>query len=226
MSLNILKKMIVFSTERTRKIIENIIADEAFVERRSASALIEKHLLNDLLPKNSSASSWLQLLYDGSWGIGDVLQACFSDLSAGVYWESKYDNALDLVKFSHHWDIMANNKPDPEAPEMYHYLSLFDSLVTKLDTIAKENVDGKFEAQTEADWARELYRISKEEPQFMRLCNTYQLIINNWTVLKNWSITYRILADLVAMQPDWRNTEETRYELKKILTAMSDEWDV
>ena len=45
MSLNNLKKMIVFSSDRAKRIIENLIADEAQIENRSASALIEKHLM-------------------------------------------------------------------------------------------------------------------------------------------------------------------------------------
>lgn len=225
MSLNNLKKMIIFSNDRIKAIVEKMVSDEATVEKRSASALIEKHILNDLLPENPNAAMWLQLLYDGSWGIGEVLEACFADLSAGVNWQSKHDNALDIVKFAHHWECMANNIPDPEAHEMHHFLSQLDSVVTKLETIAEEATSGQYEAQKEAKWAKDLYNIAKDEPEYMRFSNIYQLLLNNWEHLKNWSITYRLLADMVAMQKNWRNTEETRYELTQLLTTVSAEWN-
>ena len=225
MSLNNLKKMIIFSNDRIKTIVEKMVSDEATVEKRSASALIEKHILNDLLPENPCAAMWLQLLYDGSWGIGEVLEACFANLSAGIYWQAKHDNALNIVKFAHHWESMANNIPDPESHEMHHFLSQLDSVVTKLEIIAEETQNGQYEAQKEAKWAKDLYNIAKTEPEYMRFSNIYQLLLNNWEHLKNWTITYRLLADMVAMQKNWRNTEETRYELTQILTAVSAEWN-
>lgn len=225
MSLNSLKKMIIFSNDRTRKIIEGMIADEATIEKRSASALIEKHLMDELLPQNQNAAMWIQLLYDGSWEIGDVLQACFAYLSAGIDWKAKHDNAFELVKFAQHWDLMANVNPDSEAQEMYHFLSQLDSVATKLMIIATESVDGEYEAKKEAEWARELYKITFEEPDKIRFGDIYQLVLNNWEFLKNWSITYRLLADMSIMQKNWINTEETRYELTKILKCVSSEWE-
>lgn len=225
MSRNDLKKMMIFSSEKIKLIVENIISDEVAVESRSASALYEKHILNDLLPKNESASMWLKLLYDGSWGVGEVLNACFSYLSGGINWEAKYDNSFELVRWAHHWECMANNLPDENAPEMYHFLLQLDSIVSKLDEIAKQSTQNQYEIKKEADWAKELYKIAKNEPEYMRYCNIYQLLLNNWEVLKNWSITYRLLADLASMQKKWRNTEKTRYELTKLLKIISDEWD-
>lgn len=225
MSSNKLKKMIIFSNNYRKTIIENMISDEAIVENRSASALIEKHILNDLLPKNPGVAMWLQSLYDGSWGIGEVLEACFADLSAGIYWEAKHDNALDIVKFAHYWECIINSIPDPEAPEMYHFLSQLDSVVSKLETIAKEAKIGQYEAQKEAKWAKELYNDAKNEPKYIRFSNIYQILLNNWEHFKNWSITYRLLADMVSMQKNWRNTAEIRYELTQILISVSSEWD-
>lgn len=225
MSSNSLKKMIIFSNERIRKVIEGMISDEAIVEKRSASALIEKHLMNDLLPKEASASMWIQFMYEGIWGIGEVLDACFGYLAAGNNWEAKHDNALELVKFAYHWDTMSNTLPDVKALEMHHFLSQLDSVVAKLEDVAEKASSGRYESQKEAEWAKELYRIAVEEPVYMRFANIYQLILNNWGIFKNWSITYRLLSDMAAMQKNWRNTEETRYELTNILKNITNEWD-
>ena len=225
MSLNNVKKMIIFSSDRIKTIVEKMVSDEATIEKRSASAIIEKHILNDLLPKNPNAAMWLQFLYDGSWGIGDVLGACFGDLSAGVDWQAKYDNALDIVKFANHWVCMTGSRPDPEAYKNPHFLSQFDSVVTKLETIAEEATSGQYEAQKKAEFAKDLYNIAKDKPEDMVYSSIYLLLLDNWEYLKNWSITYRLLADIVAMNKDWRNTEETRYELTQLLITVSAEWN-
>ena len=224
MSLNTLKKMIIFSNEKNKSIIEKIIDDESIIQNRSASSLIEQHLLNDLLPTNEEASFWLQFLYDGSWGIGEVLNAAFSYLASGINWEAKYDNAFELVRVAHNWECIAHNTTDINAPEMHHFLSQLDSIANKLDNIATESNKNQYEAQKEASWAKKLYNIAQNEPENLKFSDIYQIILNNWESLKNWSITYRILLDMTKMQKNWRNTPETRYELTHILTTISNDW--
>lgn len=224
MTPNNLKKMIIFSSERNRTIIERMISVEANVENRSASALIEKHIMHDLLPQNPSASTWVQFLYDGTWGIGDVLSACFGYLACGGSgWTAKHDNAFEIVRFAHHWECMSNSLPDVDAQEMPYFMSQFDSLVTKLQKIAKETKDS--EAENEAHWAEELYKIAKEEPEYMRYGNIYQLIMNNWEYLKNWSITYRLLMSMASMEKHWHDYDMVRYELVRLLKEVSAEWN-
>lgn len=228
MSLNSLKKMMIFSDERTKLIVEKIVADEAAIEKRSASAIIEKHILNDLLPKNQNAAAWIRFLYDGSWEIGKVLETCFAYLSSGINCRAKYDNALAIVKFAHHLECMASSLPNAEAKEMHHFLSQFDSVVEILENTASESpetTERQFEAKREAKWAKDLYNIAKNKPEYMLFSNIYQLILNNWEHLRNSTFTYRLLADLAAMQTNWTNNAETRLELARLIKSISDEWN-
>ena len=228
MSLNTLKKMIVFSSDRAKRIIENLIADEAQIENRSASALIEKHLMDDLLPENSNARFWLEPLYNGDWGIGDVLNAAFGTNAAGTRgaWSSKWDNFLPLVQFALRQECACNTVPTGEEHELHHFRSQLDSICNKLEGLADdEDNENRYFYSNEAKYARDLLKEATEEPQFMRYCNFYQLVIDNWEVLKDWSITFRMLSDLASMEKGWHNTPESRYELTQILKEISKDWD-
>lgn len=80
------KKLISFNNYR---IIDALVKDEASIENRSESAIIEKHLLDSFLPQEKNARFWAEeLLYDDHFGIGSTLEACFSFLSAGINWKS------------------------------------------------------------------------------------------------------------------------------------------
>lgn len=228
MSLNNLKKMIVFSSDKAKQIIENLIADEAIIENRSASALIEKHLMDDLLPKNNNARLWLELLYTEEWGIGDVLKAAFSTNAAGTRgaWSSKWDNLLPLVEYALRQEILCNTVPTGKERELHHFRSQLDSICNKLEGLAAdEDNKNSYFYSNEAKFARELLKEANEEPEFMRYCNFYSLVIDNWNVLKDWSITFRMLNDLAAMEQGWRTTPESRYELTQIIKELSIDWN-
>lgn len=224
MSLNNLKKMIIFSNSRIKLIIENMVTDEAKIQKRSASVLIEQHLLNDLLPQNPNACEWLQLLYDGSWSIGDVLDNVFSWNSAGNRgeWSSRYGNLRPLVEFAMAQEYLYNTVITGMEKEHYHFCSQLDSVCNKLENLADKTTDvsQKYLYDNEAKWARELLK----ESTSIRFCDYYQLVLNNWDDLKDWSITFRMLSDLVSMEKEWRTNENTRYELTKILKIVSADW--
>lgn len=229
MSLNNLKKMIIFSNQRIKLIIENIIADEATVKKRSASSVIEKHLINDLLPQNKNASYWLQLLYDESWKISDVLDAVFAWNAAGTRgaWSSKYNNLRPLVEFAAEQSCLCNTTPSGKEQEIYHFLTQLDSVCEKFKSLSDEatNDQKKYYYKNEEKWARELLKEAIEDPRSMRYYNFYTLVLNNWDDLKDWSITFRMLSDLAALEKNLRNTEETRYELTQIMKKISAEWN-
>ena len=228
MSLNSLKKMIVFSSERAKTIIENMVRDEAEIENRSASSLIENHILNDLLPKNRDARFWAELLNSGEWGIGETLNAIFSTESAGTRgpWSSRWGNLLPIVKFAHSQEAFCNTMPTGEEHELYHFRSQLDSICKKLESLAEDKDNENHPVyRNESKYARELLKEAENEPQFMHYINFYSLVIDNWDVLKDWSIPFRMLADLAVMEKGWNNTAETRFELTKLLKEVSMEWN-
>ena len=87
-----------------------------------------------------------------------------------------------------------------------------------------EDLNEKMYYKKEIEFAEHLMLELRETPQFFRMCNVYQLLMNNWHVLMNLSITYRLLSDLVLMEKGWKNTPESRSELREILKRVSQKW--
>ena len=222
---NKLKKMIIFSSENNRKIIENMILDESTVENRTASSLIENYLLNSLLPKNEDARYWICELYKENYRIGDVFRACFDYLSGGINWEAKHTNALPIVKYAYQLNISRYNVEFSEN-EKHYFHSLFDSILNQLKYYAeKESGLLKEEILKEENYGRELYDLMERCPELINYSKIYTFIMNNWNFLNNFTKTYRLLSILAQADKCWQDNSNTRIHLVKILKSVSDEWD-
>lgn len=55
------------------------------------------------------------------------------------------------------------------------------------------------------------------------IVDIYKLIVDNWNYLGERSVTYRLLADLVALGNNWTETAEDRFELLNIIKKTSAE---
>ena len=238
---NNLEKMMIFSDEKIKTLIENIISDESVVENQSASALYEKHIFNSLLPlyqkhifnsllpSNISAQKWIQLMYDGYLEINEVISAAFRYLSSGISWQAKYKNALPLVEYASHLSTFSSAVPTGKEEELPYFLVQLDAVIGELEYYANNytgELEGikKSELLKEADYARELYKTAKDKPQCMKYINIYSLICNNWEYLKKHTITYRLLSAMAKMEKGWISDAETRYKLTQILKIVSDDW--
>ena len=223
------KKLISFAK---LPLIDRLVKDEAEIENRSESAIIENHLLDSFLPENEQARWFVEgyLYGDGERkGIGATLEAIFSYNAAGTRgaWSSKYGNLLPIVQFAHSEQCFCNTIPTGEENELYHFRSQLDSICNKFELLAEEATDSsrKYYYEKEAKFARELLKEATNEPQFMRYCNFYQLIIDNWEDLKDWSITFRMLCDLASMEKGWRDNPDTRRKLLQLINDISVEWN-
>ncbi len=210
-------------------LVDKMVKDEAEMENRSESAIIEKHILDSFLPQNEQARWFVECcLYGENQGIGATLNAVFSYNAAGTRgaWSSKYGNLLPIVQFAHAEQCYCNTVPTGQERELHHFLTQLDSICNKFELLAEEeNFSRQYYYQKEAKYARELLKEATKEPQFMRYCNFYQLVIDNWEDLKDWSITFRMLCDLASMEKGWRDTPETRTKLLHLLKEVSAEWE-
>lgn len=221
------KKLISFTN---LPLIDRLVKDEAYIENRAESAIIENRLLNSFLPKNETARSIAEFHLYGELqenNIGSTLSAIFSMNAAGTKraWGSKYENLLELVLFARSETVFCNTIPTGEEDPYHHFLSQLDSICHELEFLAEKADEKKGYYTKEASYARELLTEAKNEPHFMRYINFYQLVIDNWDDFKGLSITYRMLSDLAAMESGWRNTAETRVKLLSILRTISESWD-
>lgn len=207
------------------ELIKKLVGDIAIKENRSLSAIIEKIILQNLLPKNSDAQ-WIaeQYLYADNGGIDKALSALFSNNSAGVNWEAVHDNMLPLVQYAQTQAMYCHTILSGTERELFHLKDQIQLVIEKLEKLAQEKNSNYY--KKEADWGRVLLEELTEEPQYSRICNFYQLLLNSWDDFKNWTITYRLLHDLVEIEKGWRSDPAARIELLQLIKQVSDEWGV
>lgn len=208
------------------ELIKKLVGDIAVKENKSLSAIIEKIILQSLMPENLDAK-WIaeQYLYSKDGGIGKALGAIFANNAAGVNWGAKHDNLLPIVQFASTQEVFCNTILTGEEKELHHAWSQVDSIIHRLERLSEEaDGDKKFYYKQEADLGKELLKEFKEEIEYTRLFNFYQLLMNSWEDFKDWTITYRLLSDLAKLEKSWRNDPEARMELLQILKNVSSEW--
>lgn len=209
------------------ELIKRLVGDTAMLENKSASAIIERTVLQSLLPKNNEAKAIVtNFLYSENGGIGKTLAAEFENNASGTNWDAVHDNLLPLVHFAKTQEFFCNTTLTGKEKELYHMASQVQFIIDKLNQISEETDDLTKQSyyKREAIFGSHLLEELKEEPGFSRLINFYQLLLNNWDHLKNWTITYRLLSDLAKIEKGWRDTPETRMELLQIIKNVSSEW--
>ncbi len=219
------KKLICFTN---LPLIDKFVKDEAELQNRSESAIIEAHLLESFLPQEKNARFWVEhYLYSENGGIGKTLDAIFSYNNAGINWNSKYDNLLPLVEFACAQSSMSNATPTGNERERHHCISQFEELVKKLTFLSENATEENAKRYYKSEVGRANYFLDelKNEPEFVKYFNIFNLIRSNWEDLKGWAITYRLLADLSILEKGWLYTAETRTELLQILKDVTDEWE-
>lgn len=218
------KKLICFTQ---LALLDRLIKDDAEIENRSESAIIENHLLSIYLPQNKDARFWVEnFLYSENGGIGQTLNAVFNSNAAGVGWAARYDNLFPLVEFARNQEVLCRPALTGQEHELHHCISQIELISSEFRQLMEtaEDLNEKMYYKKEIEFAEHLMLELRETPQFFRMCNVYQLLMNNWHVLMNLSITYRLLSDLVLMEKGWKNTSESRSELREILKQVSQKW--
>lgn len=165
---------------------------------------------------------WLEWIEDGSKSVPEVLRSVCNYLGAGTELYARHDNGVELVRLAMRCARMANDIPRPDAPARVKFLSVLDSLADRLRLNAR--FGGTYEAEREAQWARELYQCACADFTSVRYCNIYQIILDNWDSLKGWCGTYILLENVVCIQADWISIEAARDELITIIEEMASEW--
>lgn len=227
------KKLISFTK---LPLIEKLVKDEADIQNRSESAIIENRLLNSFLPAEENARFYAEIyLYNdcGENNIKATLSAIFGFNAAGARgpFTSRYDNLRPFVEFARSESVFCNTRPTGKEVQLHHFCSALDSVCCILEQAANGEGSTLVTVQEAvhygqcAKYARELLREAKEEPQYMRYINFYTLVLDAWDVLKGSTWTFRMLTDLADMELGWRNTPETRKKLLQILNEVSSEWD-
>ncbi len=209
-------------------LLDRLIKDEAELKHLSDSAVIEHHLLLAYLPQNKDARFWIEnYLYSDNGSVRQTLQAVFSFNAAGIEWKSVHDNLQPLVKFALDQESLCSSSLTGNEKELYHCFSQIELIISKLaqHVDVSSDMEEKMYYKKEMDYISHLLNDLNESPQSFQIINLYQVLLRNWHVFKGYSITYRLLSDLVALSKNWINSPFARVELREIIKQVSSQWE-
>lgn len=224
MALNTLKKTLLFTTEKTKNLVEEMVEDESVTTKIKTSAILENHLLRHLLTDNPEISFWITSLYQGK-NIGYILSSVFSFNAAGVNYQSCHLELLPLIEFAiNEQKYFRKNKLDetiiPDLLEQIKFISdKFQSLLDNaLDYQSKKNFN---EAIKNLSYFTEMLN---ENGKNFEIVAFYRFFKWNWEIVKDWAVTFRALSVCAELQTEWRCDSESRYKLVKILRELDQSW--
>lgn len=224
MSLNSLKKQLLFSSVENKELVDVMVDDESKSLRKKPSAILELMVLDGLLTKNEQIKFWIVNLYRGC-SSGVILSSVFDYNSAGVNWKSCnlpllpfIEFAINEQKFIRYYDV--------DKERVYHLLNCLDSIKRIFEKLKEENMDIESnlkyrDALEMMDFFVEQLNNENQEIQFIAF---YRFFKKYWDDLKDSTHTFRALCDLATIQKGWRNESESRYALTQCLRELADRW--
>ena len=219
MVLNSLKKILLFSSVKSKKLIETMADDESTCTKIKSSAILESRLVDSFLSKNDQIRFWILNLYQGG-SSGDILSSVFEYNSSGIKWKSQGLPLLPFIEYAINEQRYINKYKVDKEP-MKHLLDCLDSIRELLKKLKSDNLD--IESSLKFSGALETLnyfidqlngKYGDEKIQFGLI---YHFFKDYWDDLKDSTHTFRALRDLAAMQKRWRNSETSRYILTKCL---------
>ena len=120
MVLNSLKKILLFSSVKSKKLIETMADDESTCTKIKSSAILESRLMDSFLTENDQIRFWILNLYNGDTS-GEILSSVFAYNSSGINWKSKGLPVLPFIEFAiNEQKYISRYKADKEPME--HFL--------------------------------------------------------------------------------------------------------
>lgn len=224
MALYSTKKQLFFSCVEILNLINSFIHDESVCTRNKSSEILEKRLFDSFLSKNDQIRFWILNLYQGG-SSDDILSSVFEYNSSGIKWKSKGLPLLPFIEYAINEQRYINKYKVDKEP-MEHLLDSLNSIRELLKKLKSDNIDIesslKFSGALETlnyfiDVLNGKYGVEKVPFKLI-----YHFFKDYWDDLKDSTHTFRALSDLVAMQKGWRDTEESRYFLKRCLNQLEE----
>lgn len=99
MVLNSLKKILLFSSVKSKKLIETMADDESTCTKIKSSAILETRLMDSFLTENDQIRFWTLNLYNGDTS-GEILSSVFAYNSSGIKWKSQGLPLLPFIEYA------------------------------------------------------------------------------------------------------------------------------
>lgn len=229
MSLNILKKTIVFSSAEGKQLIDSLLADSSAANGRTLSASLEYHLLYEpLLPQNQNAATWIIHMHQAQTSVGYVIADCMSYLAA-IDSNRNADAFRAILQYCKLW----GGDTEAHFTDQYSvsYLSTqVNSVIEDMKKIAETTTD----IYLETDLFREANRMQCVIDDAVKKVSTAETgveidalyffeVLAAYPVLGHCERAYRLVSWL-AKHCQWRDTAKSRYAVIQLLKNVSRDW--
>lgn len=212
MSLNSLKKQLIFSSVETKELVDVMIEDQSKCLRKKTSAILEKMVLDELLSNNNQIRFWILDLYQGK-SSGDTLSSVFNYNAAGVKWKSLGLPLLPLIEFA----IDEQKFIDKDEFDKDSITSNLIDYLIQLKNILMENSNNERDSDVKCKKGLECLEffidVLKKGNQKLRFVMIYRFFKDYWDILKDSAYTFKVLSDLASMQKGWRSDNYSRFAL-------------
>lgn len=212
MSLNSLKKQLIFSSVETKELVDVMIEDQSKCLRKKPSAILEKMVLDELLSNNNQIRFWILDLYQGK-SSGDTLSSVFNYNAAGVKWKSLGLPLLPFIEFAiDEQKFIDKDEVDKDSVTS----NLIDYLIQLKNNFMvssnnERDTDTKYKIGLETlEFFIDVLNNGNNEIRFVML---YRFFKDYWDILKDSAYTFKALSELVNIQKGWRNDNYSRFTL-------------
>lgn len=215
------------SAEELKNYLDIRLDELAEEYNHSASFIIEKILVDALLPKNTFAKELVvKHLYssDGAESVKQTLSELFFHNSSGFGWASMYRNFKPVIDFC----LLNVDKQmtilDTHI-EYQNFLNEFQAIVDYVERCSQQIPDifDRAECQSRSKWLRKFYNNTCEKKNNVRSVELFQIIKDLFFMLDDQSITYCFLRDIVQMST-FNESVQARIELHNIINSISKDW--
>ena len=208
-------------------LIEGYTKDMAEITQTNVSTVIENILLDRILSKSNTSNYYIKEIYDN--GLKEAFIALMQTLSAGIQGMASHDNAEEIVKLG----MSVVNRPfSAGMDEKYQNLSEhhFPSNCRCVrEKIEHETEEEKLEFDEKMAYEDDIMLLSQTENKACDFVpyNYFRLVLARWDILGNYTYTFRMLMDVVALSEErlW-DSAEYRLQAIEIIKKVIETWDV
>lgn len=220
------KKLITFTNY---ELIDRYTKDIAEMEQTNVSAVIENIILKQILAEADfdATNYYIKKIY--SDGLKDAFIALFQNLSAGIQGKSTHTNAYALVNLClkiTNRPFMSGFDPDYKYLEDEHLVKNCKAVREKIEyQKSKENLN--FDQKIALDDDISLLKQTENHAVDFVPYNYFRLVLARWNTLGNYTYTFRMLMDVVALsEPDLWDSAKYRLQAIEIIKSVTESWDI
>ncbi|MBO6307723.1 MAG: hypothetical protein J6N70_02570 [Oribacterium sp.] len=223
-----MKKTIVYTSERSKDVVEGALLWLSIENKKAPSAILEDLILKEICPSNPDAAAICMDLYSSRTNGIHALERIYSLYAGGIMSEAKYKNGLALVEYLESRIVRVSFPSDRKTEgERQYFLTNFNELFRLTEAHYKDyNRKDLAVFESKSKYIKYHLDLAVNEPANFTPINLVDFVLKEWSVFGNFTYTYRTLMSLCRIiAPQVEDSLDDRMKLIRILFEVSKEWD-